>query len=386
MSRRANSDLHRLADVSVRDARRAFLTGALFLVVLVLFLVMVGRVLVAGVLGVIIAVYLRPVHCWIEQRTGSEAFAAVCTLALLIVPVVAALVYGYAEVYDAAEYLSAHTAGAAAEIDAALDRLPFLGQVDAQATVEGGLARAADLATHLPEGVQEALAGFTVAASVFLFTAFYVLTEADVIVAYLQSKVPARYADLAETMEEHMRGVLFGAIYGTLITQTLKALVVFVLAFAFGVPLPVVLAFAAFIIGFFPVLGSWTVYLPAAGYLLVFQDAPWEALAMGGIGFVANTIVLSLIVRPKLAAGRSYVLDFYWMFIGLVAGVYAFGVPGIVLGPIIVGLLKAVFDTITTDLPWAEDDEDAPEAEVMAEEELRAKPAPDEAEDANEEH
>jgi predicted PurR-regulated permease PerM len=378
MSRRTNDDLRRLGDVTVRDARRALLTGALFLVVLALFLAMVGRVLVAGVLGAIIAVYLRPVHCWIARRTGSEAFAAVCTLVLLIVPLLAALVYGYAEVYDAAEYLAAHTAEAAAEIDAAVDRLPFVGQVDAQATVESVLARAADLATGLPAGVQDVLAGFTVATAVFLFTAFYVLTEANAIVAYLRSKVPARHADLAEAMEENVRGVLFGAIYGTLVTQTLKALVVFGLAFTFGVPLPVVLAFAAFVIGFFPVVGSWTVYLPAAGYLLVFQDAPWEALAMGAIGFVCNTVLLSLVVRPKLAAGRSHVLDFYWMFIGLVAGVYAFGVPGIVLGPIIVGLLKAVFDTITTDLPWDEgDEEDAPEAEVMAEEELRGESSPD---------
>jgi predicted PurR-regulated permease PerM len=362
----------------VRDVRRAFLLVALLLVVLVLFFVMVRRVLVAGVLGAIIAIYLRPVHCWIEGRTGSKALAAVSTLLLLIVPVLAALVYGYLEVYGAAEYLAAHTAEAASEIDAAVDRLPFLGQVDAHATVEQGLARAAELATGLPAGVQDALAGFTVAASVFLFTAFYVLTEADTIVAYLQSKVPARHAELAEAIEENTRGVLFGAVYGTLITQTLKAFVVFVLAFSFGVPLAIVLAFAAFIIGFFPVVGSWTVYLPAAGYLLVFQNAPWEALAMGAIGFVSNTVLLSLVIRPKLAAGRSHVLDFYWMFIGLVAGVYAFGVPGIVLGPIIVGLLKAVFDTITTDLPWEADDEDAPEAEVMAEEELRAESTPDE--------
>jgi predicted PurR-regulated permease PerM len=377
-------DRQRLADVPVRDARRAFLTRTLFVVVLVLFFVMVRRVLIAGVLGAIIAVYLRPVHCWIEGRTGSRAFAAVSTLLLLIVPVLAALVYGYVEVYGAAEYLSAHTAEVAAEIDATLDALPFVGQVEAQATVERGLARAAELATKLPAGVQEALAGFTVAASVFLFTAFYVLTGAETIVAYLRGKVPARHAELAEAIEENTRGVLFGAVYGTLITQTLKALLIFVLAFAFGVPLPVVLAFAAFIIGFFPVVGSWTVYLPAAGYLLVFQDAPWEALAMAGLAAVGNTLVLSLIVRPKLAAGRSHVLDFYWMFIGLVAGVYAFGVPGIVLGPIIVGTLKAVFDTITSDLSWddgdeeEEDEEDAPEAEVMAEKELRAARPPDE--------
>jgi predicted PurR-regulated permease PerM len=42
------------------------------------------------------------------------------------------------------------------------------------------------------------------------------------------------------------------------------------------------------------------------------------------------------------------VLNFYWMFVGLVTGVYTFGIAGILLGPILIGLLKAVVDTVTT--------------------------------------
>ena len=40
-------------------------------------------------------------------------------------------------------------------------------------------------------------------------------------------------------------------------------------------------------------------------------------------------------------------LNFYWMFVGLVTGVYTFGLAGILLGPILIGLLKAVVDTVT---------------------------------------
>jgi predicted PurR-regulated permease PerM len=176
-----------------------------------------------------------------------------------------------------------------------------------------------------------------------------------------------------------VQGVLYGAVYGTLLTQTMKAALVLALNLVFGVPLPVVLALLAFVIGFFPVVGSWTIYLPAAGYLLVFQNAPWEALAMLVLGLGLSTVLLSLIVRPKLAAEKSYVLNFYWMFVGLVAGVYTFGVPGIVIGPIVVGLLKAVLDTITADLDWLEDDEDeGPDAEVLPEEEVRKEDPPPE--------
>jgi predicted PurR-regulated permease PerM len=369
-----------LADVPALDVRRALVTGALFLVVLSLFLWMVHEMLVAGLLGGILAAYLRPVHRWIAERTGREALAAVVTLVLLIVPALALLVYGYLEIRDAAEYLASHTAEVAAQISGSLDRLPFLGNVEAQASIEGGLARAAELATGMPAGVQDVLSEFAVDTSVFLFTAFYVLTGADTIVAYLRGKVPPRYAALAERLEEHVQGVLYGAVYGTLLTQTMKAALVLALNLVFGVPLPVVLALLAFVIGFFPVVGSWTIYLPAAGYLLVFQDAPWEALAMLVLGLGISTVFLSLIVRPKLAAEKSYVLNFYWMFVGLVAGVYTFGVPGIVIGPVVVGLLKAVLDTITTDLDWLDDGEgEGPDAEVLPADEVRKESPPPEA-------
>ena len=45
-------------------------------------------------------------------------------------------------------------------------------------------------------------------------------------------------------------------------------------------------------------------------------------------------------------------LNFYWMFVGLVTGVYTFGLAGILLGPILIGLLKAIVDTVTTQDTW----------------------------------
>ena len=65
-----------------------------------------------------------------------------------------------------------------------------------------------------------------------------------------------------------------------------------------------------------------------------------------GIGFVVVTLFLSMYLRPKLAAEKSRVLTFYWMFLALVTGVYAFGIIGIVVGPVVVGVLKAALDSL----------------------------------------
>jgi len=59
--------------------------------------------------------------------------------------------------------------------------------------------------------------------------------------------------------------------------------------------------------GFFPIVGSWSVYLPVACWLAIFRDAPGQALVMVLIGFFVNTIYISTFLRPKIAAERSKV-------------------------------------------------------------------------------
>jgi predicted PurR-regulated permease PerM len=143
-------------------------------------------------------------------------------------------------------------------------------------------------------------------------------------------------------------------VYGTVLSQALKSLVVFALAVVFRIPLAVALGLVSFIIGFFPIVGSWSVYVPMAAWLYVFRDATVPAIVVLLVGFVVNTLFISTYLRPKLAATRSRVLNFYWMFIGIVTGVYAFGLPGVVLGPALIGLLKALVDTVTGPESWPE--------------------------------
>jgi predicted PurR-regulated permease PerM len=65
------------------------------------------------------------------------------------------------------------------------------------------------------------------------------------------------------------------------------------------------------------------------------------------IGFFVNTLFISTYLRPKIAAEKSEVLNFYWMFIALVTGVYTFGLMGIIIGPVLISVLKAIFDAIS---------------------------------------
>jgi predicted PurR-regulated permease PerM len=361
VDRRRNA---RVGDLTLPELRRILITTTLGAVVLVLFLWMVRTVVIAAILGLIIGAYIRPMHSWIYRRAGRSTLSAILTLLGVILPILIVLVYSYIELASVGGYVALHQEEIARKVNEAFRRLPFLAGSNASDTAGRMVIDATAYGTRLPMLLRSVLARFSVASTVFLFTAFYVLIEADKIGSYVAGKIPPRYQELKRALEVNVRGVLYGAIYSTLLTQTLKSLIILAMNLLFGVPLAGALAVVSFIIGFFPIVGSWSVYVPTAIWLAIFRDATGAAIAMVVIGTLVNTVFISMYLRPKIAADRSRVLNFYWMFVALITGVYTFGLAGILIGPILIGLLKAVVDTVTSRSSWQlielDDEDDLP--------------------------
>ncbi|MEO7456297.1 MAG: AI-2E family transporter [Gemmatimonadaceae bacterium] len=361
VERRTNGTI---GELTLPEVRRILITLLIGLVVVTLFLWMVKSVVIAAILGLIIGFYIRPLHLRIYARTGNGTLSAIITLAALILPVLAVLGYSYSELADVVTYASQHQPEIVQKIDAALRRMPFLRDFNTGKALGGVVVEATAYGARLPLLVKAAVKDFSISTTIFLFTAFYILLEADKVGDYVSGKIPPRYAQLRRALDTNVRGVLYGAIYSTLLTQTLKSLIILGMNLVFGVPLVGALAVLSFIIGFFPIVGSWSVYVPVAIWLIIFRDAVGAAIAMVVIGTVVNTAFISMYLRPKIAADRSRVLNFYWMFVALITGVYTFGLAGILLGPILIGLLKAIVDTVTAGSSWKliEVEEESPAA------------------------
>jgi len=343
--------------LTLPELRRMLVTTTIFVIVTVLFLWMVRTVIIATILGIVVAVYTRPLYLRLEPKVGRPT-AATLTIVGVIVPVLVLLAYSYSEIKDVAGYVSRHQDEIAAKIDLAIRRLPFMSTADTGESIRNYVLAASNYGTRIPGMLRSALSDFAIAATIFIFTTFYVLIDAVEISAYFRTKVPPRYTELVATLESNVKGVLYGAIYSTFVTQALKSVILLVLFLAFRVPLSGVLAIVSFIIGFFPIVGSWSVYLPVGLWLLVFREAPAQAALLVIIGFFVNTIYISTYLRPKIAAEKSKVLNFYWMLVGLITGVYTFGLVGVLLGPIVIGLLKAIVDAVSASTWRLLDDDD----------------------------
>ena len=351
----ARGDERRLSELTVGDARRIIVYGATTLLAVALLVLLLRKVLVALLLGVVAGAYLLPVQEWLERRLRARAGSALVTIALIVVPLAALVGYAWYELSGYSRLVQERETRAAiiAAISNAIQNL-FSGVVaagDARVGLEAAFAEAVTRSGEVIQELRQQAALLLASAAVFFFTVFYILTQRARLAAYIKLRVPGDYLPLYEKLSKNVGAALHGALLAVLIDQSVKALLILVMNFVFGVPLAVVLAIVTFMLGFFPLLGEWAVYVPVSVYLLVFQHDPTSAAIYFSIG-LAMTLGSSLLLRPRLAALGARRFNFYWMLVALVAGVYTFGIPGIVLGPAILGFAKAIADTLVGDVKY----------------------------------
>ena len=134
-------------------------TSIVFVVVMALFLWMVRNVIIASILGIIVAMYMRPVYVRLVKRVPIKTLAATLTLALLIVPLLGLTAYSYSEIADRAAYINAHQEEITTRIDSSIRRLPFLQGANTSDAVKHYVIVASNYGANILGGLRSALAG-----------------------------------------------------------------------------------------------------------------------------------------------------------------------------------------------------------------------------------
>ena len=350
------SSFVRLSDYTVPELRKAAVSITLLVVISAFLIYMLKEVFVAVTAGIVAGAYLLPVHAWLTRRTNRSNLSAVLTIVALTVPVIAILTYSWIEIAAAARYLDENTAYILRRLTQGLSRVPYLRNLELSDDLPRWLAAVGSSTKAIVEELRETIDAVIIGFFIFLFTTFYILTDHVRISSYIQDRIPGRYRTLTDPITGHVKAVVYGVLYGTFLTQLMKSVLILTMNLIWNVPLAVVLAIVSFFLGLLPIVGSWSVYTPVAIYLMLWRGNVIGGVVMIVIGLLFNTILISTYLRPKIAAEKSHVLNFYWMFVALVTGVYTFGLMGIIIGPVLIAILKAILDTLTLDLGYPEDE------------------------------
>ncbi|MEW5700992.1 MAG: AI-2E family transporter [Candidatus Zixiibacteriota bacterium] len=329
----------------------AFVVGIVYL-----FYRIIAPFLVPIAWGSVLVISVYPLHAWLAgkiRRRGLAAAISTTASALLILLPSAYLV---ATLVDEAVGLYQHLqqgwgAAAVAELSARIDPL-----------IRGWSARLEGVVDLSRWNLQDTILGILGAVSTFavnhttaaianvgraifqfllmLLTMYYLFKDGPALVERVRTSIPLGEIRAAGILE-HVTEVVRATIYGGLLVSGIQGALGGCLFWILGLPSPI---FWGAVMGFFtliPLLGAFVIYAPAA-VILFLAGAHIKAIIL----LVVGTLVVSQIdnfLKPMIISGRTAMHPLL-LFFAIAGGVAAFGLLGVVLGPVIAAVFVALLN------------------------------------------
>ena len=165
------------------------------------------------------------------------------------------------------------------------------------------------------------------------------LRDKDNLVSYIKSLLPFS-KDVERRLFESSKEITFSVIYGQVIVGILQGITVGIGFFIFGVPNALVLTLLASLAGIFPVIGTTIIWAPVVIYLFVAGNT---LPAFGVIIFGILSAFLDNLVRPIIVARRTK-MHSALVLVGMIGGLFLFGIMGFILGPLILAYLLIILE------------------------------------------
>jgi predicted PurR-regulated permease PerM len=172
-----------------------------------------------------------------------------------------------------------------------------------------------------------------------LFVLFFVLRDGPRFASAVVRMLPIEPA-LRGKLSRHLIDVTRAVFMGIGLTALVQGILLGIGFAIAGLPSPLVFGVLGVLFALVPVVGTAIMWIPATLWLLL-QGESGYALFMAGWGVIVVGGVDNFL-RPMLISGRVEVPTLA-VFIGVMGGLSAFGFIGLFLGPIVLGLLVALF-------------------------------------------
>lgn len=174
-----------------------------------------------------------------------------------------------------------------------------------------------------------------------LFALFFMLRDGDAMHRTLRDRLPFG-VDENERLLNDTRDLVLASIGASLVVAAAQGAIGGVAFWLLGLGAPVFWALAIAFCSLLP-LGAGLVWVPAAIWLLLSGD-----IARGVIMLLVGAFGISMIdnvLRPLLLSGRASISGLV-VFFGLLGGAAAFGLIGLVIGPIVLVTTSRLIESL----------------------------------------
>jgi len=218
-------------------------------------------------------------------------------------------------------------------------RFPPAADIDLEALGTEGLKQSGAFLMAASGSIFQNVATFVLDLALALFATFFLLRDADAIMRTVRRLLPMEEV-AREQLIERTRDLIAAGVFSSVVVAVLQGFLGGVALALVGIRAPVfwgvVTAFACLL-----PFGAWVVWLPAA-VILASSGAIVRAVVLVVLGLSLVSSVDN-IVRPMLLSGRAHINGLV-IFVSLLGGLAAFGLLGLVLGPVLVVTALSLLD------------------------------------------
>ena len=271
-------------------------------------------------------------------RTTLAAFlTTLLVLATIILPMVGVTGAVVAELQTTARQVTA-------DIPRHLERLPEvlevvyrytgMNQDELKKAVQTGATTSTNTLLQGGLSVVGGVLGFLVNLGFVSFTMFYLFIDGDKAVDSLRDWLPLERSQ-SQALLVRAGEIISASVYGVVVLAVIQGTLGGLMFWWLGLPSPLLWGVVMILFATIPMLGTFVIWVPAAIYL-------------GVTGSVGKAIILTLwgtlvigmsdnLLRPALVAKKAKMHDLM-IFFAVLGGLRAFGVLGILMGPVVLAV------------------------------------------------
>jgi predicted PurR-regulated permease PerM len=188
---------------------------------------------------------------------------------------------------------------------------------------------------------------FLLKSIIMFFSLFYFLKDGKEFLIKVKRYLSIHkkeYLPLLHRLKEITHGITFGYIIVALI-QGITGAVGF---FIFGISSPIFWGLLMAFLALIPIVGATLVWVPAALLLLIngILQSSTSFIVKGILLFVYGILFIGSVetlLKPKLMGTKAKIHPIL-IFLGIMGGLYLFGIIGVILGPLLLGFTAVVVE------------------------------------------
>lgn len=172
---------------------------------------------------------------------------------------------------------------------------------------------------------------------VLIFLLYYFIVDGETLVTWIGNVVPLE-DEVREMLQTEIHDVTWAVMKSHVLIALIEGILGGIGLYLLGIPNTVFWSVVMIVLSFLPMIGIWLIWVPAVVYLVVMGE-PLNAIVLLLYGLTVLALVddyfRAILVDRGSGVHRAVVL------VGVIGGIYLFGIIGLFIGPVVLAVFKA---------------------------------------------